>query len=432
MAKRSIRPQRRPEHLPTTAGVQRRSRAVGAMSRTAIVHYKTGWSAVYLHHSVDGGKQWFDKEYASRTSPIGPSFIVIKVNFAADLLFVLKDAQPGSEDWDNPAPACHTVSNDRKNYHIIDSGTFVLANGQLSRFSTESAVARDDLGGDIPESVLRPGRKRLGLFVDIDRTLYGGNVLGEFVEFWERRLALSGAVLVFNTGRSVESVCRLMAEEPLLPVPTAAVCRVGTRVVWFRARGQWLPHSSEGPQEDTDWIRVLEDVPDWDFNAVTLGCAALLSCPEMSASISGSPGCDRFVVSLRVRTEKVLEARRKLEDVLKGKSVKFAISGYGEKRYLDIINKEAGKLGGMRYVVEKLGNGFSREMTVMAGDSGNDLDALDHDGPEKGIVVGNAHKELAQFWRDLVLKAPKQTRVVMTVNHFAMGIVEGLHALELV
>ncbi len=137
-----------------------------------------------------------------------------------------------------------------------------------------------------------------------------------------------------------------------------------------------------------------------------------------------------FVISFELLPECVPRAVKTVRDALADMEFKISVCGDGAKRYLDVISVAGGKLGGMRHVLRTLGPAFPPAAAVMAGDSGNDLDALDHEGPEKGIIVANAQKELIVFWEQLVRRNPGQTRVVFTEKNCAEGIVEGLRSLK--
>lgn len=63
---------------------------------------------------------------------------------------------------------------------------------------------------------------------------------------------------------------------------------------------------------------------------------------------------------------------------------------------------------------------FAAEQTVVCGDSGNDI-ALFAVGQERGIIVGNAHPELLQWYQ----QHPADYRY-LAQNRCAAGIMEGL------
>ncbi len=83
---------------------------------------------------------------------------------------------------------------------------------------------------------------------------------------------------------------------------------------------------------------------------------------------------------------------------------------------LDIVPKKGGKAGALKFLAEKIG--AKKDKVVYAGDSGNDLDALNVGF--KGILVGNASKDLRDFF------SQESSHVYVAKNKFSGGVIEGI------
>lgn len=388
------------------------------------LHYRTGWSSPSAHVSADHGASWMDVALPSlRTSPIGPSFRVVELP-AAPLRFVLTDGVGG---WDNPSSACSGAFCDGEggNYIAEKPGSYVLYDGVLTKH----------------ESVLKT--PELCMVTDIDGTLHGcRDSLVEFCELWQRKLALSGALLVYNTGRGINSVMELVRDEGgVMPVPVAAVTRVGGFVHWFRGAGKTMEGTGEWadfdggvvPREDKEWRKVLRATEGFDENCMpecrrlaqrVIDAQVLEADGEDVAHwlYDGVGDMECTQISLTATTGTAYKLHESLKEGLAHLPVKFIVSGGGNWRYFDITVQSGGKLGGTVYVVSRLA-GVSIEHTVFSGDSGNDIDNLL--GDTKGIVVGNSQGDLLEA---VELKGKSDFEVVLCKEWFARGIVEGLGA----
>lgn len=376
---------------------------------------------------------------------MGPFWVVTTVSFnAPGLLFSPECADSSGSDDEGPSPSCSLRRGRR--YFLETPGTYVLASGVLTKFSDDTTFERDALGADMPVSVMRSRAPRRTIFLDIDGTLLGDGAMASFVSLWDRRLALSGAVLAFNTGRDMAGVMRLLTSTASVLIPTAAVCQVGCSIFWFRADGRWLVDPSSDhcflqvpdAREDAAWLASLDGCGGWDTRTVLRGLRAALvadSCvgATICYPVGPVPAEQRiYAACFIVDVEKVPLALAAVREALPKIKFKTAVSGCSDSRYLDVICVGAGKLGGMRHVLRTVGPAFPPSAAVMAGDSGNDLDALEHDGPEKGIIVANCQDELIEFWKRLMTAQPDQTRVVFTDRTCADGVVQGLRMLNFV
>lgn len=291
------------------------------------LHYRTGWASPLVHLSEDDGGSWRQTPFlSSRTSPIGPDFQVVTLP-APPLRFVLTD---GADGWDNPSPECDERyfrrMPDGDNYLAPTSGDYVLFNGKLTK----------------AEGVMR--RKGLSIVTDIDGTLFGCHEgLDRLNEIWCRELALSGAFLVYNTGRSVESVVALIRENRrIMPVPLATVTRVGGCVHWFRGVGsdsgyadadsEWINFDVDEPfLVDETYRKQLVEVEGWDEECIPFCRKVLNSLMEDGTQATwlydgaGDPGCVQICVSIHV--DSIDEAMVKLRKELEHLPIKFISSG---------------------------------------------------------------------------------------------------------
>lgn len=411
------------------------SNCTSAASGEAVLHYKPfrnprGNTAILPSLQVGAYGEPAESRTilnnAIRNSPIHPDWVVFRFPVdqrgAAVVPFVqasssrMKDDQPpGSESWIIPTP-----------------GTYVLADKELTRWGDSETTAMDQFGALLPSQSLK---NRHALFFDIDGTIRGENKLQEIVRAWQRTLALNGAILCLNTGRSIPSVLDWITEINRVVVPTATICRLGTEIAWFRNHNGW----SDKHIMDTAWASLLDNAHGWQYKKVI----DLVREPlESHSRVKGRlctpvtrldppPDYITYVLTFNVRRAYATEATRVVRESLGDQvKVKIAVSGEDkDEQYMDVINADAGKLGGLRHVCKELGDEFAPERCVMAGDSGNDLDALEHDGPEKAIVVNNCQVELKSFWQRLNDDKPGQTRVVKTKKNCAAGVVEGLQSL---
>jgi hydroxymethylpyrimidine pyrophosphatase-like HAD family hydrolase len=406
------------------------------------IHYRTGWPKAYLHYTADSGTTWQTAPFLTkRISPVGPDFRVGFVelphcgNPSADggVQFVLTD---GLGSWDNPAANCHPdfVHNGTNNYRVSAPGVYVLYEGSLSRHDRR---------------VLKT--PSLALVTDIDGTLHGDeNGLKRFYDLWCRHLALSGAFLIFNTGRSLESVLELLKEHrKIMPVPVAVVTRVGSFIHWFRpidghctelshtllaaqSVSEWIDVELMHPELDSSWRESLSGVTGWDqakcrhalHNAIVKGAPALRGHWLDDGVLSQNP----FQLAVVVRTDALQGVLEELKASLDGHPVKYIVSGEGDYRYLDLAITSAGKLGASLHVTKKLpGEAGSLTHVVFCGDSGNDADALQ--GDVKGVVVANAQPDLLkaiQIATVEFLRSPDKFRVVKAEHVCADGIIHGL------
>ena len=202
--------------------------------------------------------------------------------------------------------------------------------------------------------------------------------------------------LVYATGRSFESVRRLVADD-ILPQPAAVAAFVGTEV--------WLPKWQRPSPFYRELIRH-----DWNRDTVLYAARHIKGL---------TPQADEFQTPFKVSFEvkenaKVID----LTTLLNASGIE-ARAVYSCGRYLDILPKAAGK----RAAVEYLSRTFNipAKNIVTCGDSGNDLDMLTNPATYN-VAVGNAEEEVALL--------SDYAWFYQASQHYAEGVMEGTEAFK--
>lgn len=359
-----------------------------------------GWAKAYAHYSLDDGLSWSSKSNLGDTtgdlevvdkSMGGERWVKIRIpapDPSAKMRVVLHD---GKGQWDS------TPKDGTKSYYELPSPSqYALMNAKLTEVDRNL------------EKVL--------VVTDLDGTLVGDDkAQEEFFDTWQRQLAMRESLLVFNTGRSLDSVKALMREKNLL-TPTAVIGSVGTEVWWSDGEG--------GFKMDEVWSNGLQSSGRWDRNIV---CSLAHTFVERGwAHFRPDDEQNGFKVVFGVRSERVAEMIDELGRGVEsaGCRAKFIYSGHGDWNYLDVVCEGAGKLEATIYVRSKLG--FKPPQTVCCGDSGNDILMLS--GEERAIVVGNAQDGLVK-WVASREDKDEGNRLITAKDTHARGILEGLRVM---
>lgn len=217
-------------------------------------------------------------------------------------------------------------------------------------------------------------------------------------------------VLAYVTGRSHASALAVTAAAGL-PRPDVVVASVGADVRWWRD-GAWV--------EDTSWATRLADA---------LGDRALDTADPDVLAIDGCvlqepTEQSRFKRSYR-RTRAAFDARI-VEDVLERAGlVANAIASVDPRTgdgLLDLLPRGADKGSALEHLRTSLD--LPEDAVAFAGDSGNDLAALD--GPWWSIVVGNAAPVVKERFAPGLDRARRSVVAREDVLH---GVLEGLGAI---
>ncbi|GAX82355.1 hypothetical protein CEUSTIGMA_g9784.t1 [Chlamydomonas eustigma] len=268
---------------------------------------------------------------------------------------------------------------------------------------------------------------------DLDGTMVGDDVAtAAFREFWVSTGAVRGGVLVYNTGRSLQSFEQLLKDKAhCMAAPDALISAVGTKVY----QRQLLPGSSTKGgewEEDAEWSKQLDE--GWDVQAVReAGYKALSQVGKDAMHFRPPEEQNIHKVTCGVNVSVLDSVLACIKDSLATSSVKANVitSGHGEWRYLDLVPMKAGKLEALEYV-RKLHN-FPISSTVACGDSGNDILMLA--GKNPAIVVGNAQPDLMQWVQEQQKQSVESRgnsndvrRLFVASKPEALGILEGLKA----
>jgi len=307
------------------------------------------------------------------------------------------------------------------------------------------AIARFPKGfmiGDVPPVLL---------VTDLDGTLVGHDeAMRRFFDIWTTHFEWRGSVLVYNTGRSLDSVLRLFKDKDM-KYPTALITGVGTQVYWFTAEsGEDSRHRRAiQPALDEAFVMSLNQ-GGWSTSQVREVVGGFVSrLNSRGVDIHWRPEEEQLPhkLSLGVRDHAVDATVSELQKTLLetcGIEVQLIISGHGDWRYLDVVSIAGGKHSALQYVRSQLSKRtinmshkikptnavlstfdfpYTEANTLTAGDSGNDIAMLD--GPEFGVIMGNAQAELRN-WYQHGLAADRRSRKHLAQATFADGILEGL------
>jgi len=258
------------------------------------------------------------------------------------------------------------------------------------------------------------------LFVsDLDHTLVGNDLaMVKLLDDLQLHRSQHGTKIVYSTGRSLHLYQELQESQKRkqreLIRPDILVCAVGTEI--------YHCNSKEELVLDQEWSKHLSY--NWDRELVATTAANFPSLKPQPESEQRP-----FKVSYFVREEKAVQIALELENLLVKEAkveIQIICSHSDHKEYnrnLDILPSSANKGMAMTFVREKLA--IDVEKTVACGDSGNDI-ALFDNRQEKGIIVGNAQRELLDWHHN----NPNPNRYLAKTN-FADGIAEGLRYFSL-
>ena len=238
------------------------------------------------------------------------------------------------------------------------------------------------------------------LFVsDIDNTLVGDDLaLDVLLQKLAKYRQKYGAKIVYATGRSLYSY-KIIASAKSLIVPDALLTSVGTEI--------YLGNNTTTP--DSEWSKILAE--GWDREKI-------VEIANRFASLQSQPESEQnpFKISYYLAQPEAEETMARLNEELKaaGFNLQFI---YSSGQDFDILPSNGDKGLAVKFLQEKWQIGS--EMTVTCGDCGNDIALFK--GSNKGIIVGNAKKELLQWY-----KANQRESLYLAKAHCADGVLEGL------
>ena len=237
------------------------------------------------------------------------------------------------------------------------------------------------------------------LITDLDNTLVGDRQALERLNHKLTKVRQQQELLlVYSTGRSLESYQQLRQQEPML-VPDALVTSVGTEIYYD---GSTTPDPDWSQKLDKGWQRH-------DILSMTAHFQDLVPQPEADQR----PYKVSFYLSPSLADD--LLPRLDVALQIRGLDVQLVYSGGKD---LDILPQQGDKGQAMQHVRNHFG--MAPEQTIACGDSGNDQ-ALFSTGRERGILVGNARPELLQWHQ-----ANSADHHYLAKAYCAGGILEGL------
>ncbi|WP_392530905.1 sucrose-phosphate phosphatase [Nostoc sp. C117] len=231
------------------------------------------------------------------------------------------------------------------------------------------------------------------------RTVGDDSALPQLKQLLSEHRERYGTKIVYSTGRSPLLYQELQAQKNLLE-PDALVLAVGTEI-----------YLDGTDTQDSDWAEILS--PGWEREAI-------LSVTKQYRELVRQPDSEQrpFKVSFFLEPEASANVLPQLEAQLQKYKLNVKLI-YSSDIDLDIVPRTSDKGQAMQFLRQKWK--FAAEQTVVCGDSGNDI-ALFAVGNERGIIVGNARKELLQWHNE----HPVDHRY-LAKGFCAGGIIEGLN-----
>lgn len=231
---------------------------------------------------------------------------------------------------------------------------------------------------------------------DIDGTLLGkADSALSFARTWESLPDDQRPLLVYNTGRMVDDVMRLIKKKHL-PEPDYCICGVGVDIYDYKNH-----------ELIKEFALVLEE--GWNLNTVEETVRAVI--PEAIKQP------DHFQTPVKSSWYADCEAEtiERLDKALDERGLETNVV-YSSGRDLDVLPKFADKGNALSWLLKHLN--IPRKACLVAGDTGND-NAMFAKRGVRGIVVGNAQPELLE-------RTVGKKEVYRAEGYCADGVLEGL------
>ncbi len=260
--------------------------------------------------------------------------------------------------------------------------------------------------------------KPLLLCTDLDRTLIPNGPQPESPaarERFRRLVDCDAVILAYVSGRHHALIKQAIAEFDL-PQPDYAIADVGATV--------YRVDSSEWRQSDP-WDAQI--APDWRGLSHDALHALLGDFPELTLQEPEKQTLHKLSYYLPLDTDSQ-RLKAAMTETLQQAGIRanliWSIDELAQIGLLDILPASANKLHAIRFLMQH--QGFTRQNTVFAGDSGNDLDVLLSDIP--AVLVANADAQV----KASALKAHKDALYLAHGDYLGMngnysaGILEGV------
>ncbi|KAF7457078.1 Sucrose-6F-phosphate phosphohydrolase [Cryptosporidium felis] len=395
--------------------------------------YNSGWEKVFYYsdeqEAAGEEAKWVFREMSHVEKNLNWHSIDF-VTRRAFLEFVLCNQE--KSEWDNPPDSCNC-----RNYRVgIEVNKDEPSNGEIKelRFCLKD--------GNITRV---PSITPIVIVTDLDGTLLGKDeYLEEFNDIWIRQHMFNGSKLIYSTGRNLKDFL-LAAKKFGLLKPDYAICGVGTEIYEFPGKAMNLEDSFEklrvitgrkinhsdlgysgieiqdrgdgGSRLDLENIReeANPQFPDWcknrffawpiekwlqaikksfDRDSARAEVEEILNRDNLKYYINGNNFHDPFRLSISIDSECALKAFQQMQK--SKKSYRFALSGQGEWRYLDILPEKGGKDLSILFLHDELLNSIPSDRFLVCGDSGNDAHMFSIEA-FRSCCVGNAQQDLKDF-----------------------------------
>lgn len=302
-------------------------------------------------------------------------------------------------DGEGISGACLDLIEDRKLWHACSrEGQARSAYYEWGRHVREYLALARTLTVRPAEPAVLTKPKRVLLTSDIDNTLVGDEAsLARFKTWRDREDDVAFAIA---TGRSLHSAISILRQWNA-PEPDVLITSVGSEIYYRRGDGyEVVP--------DEEWEAALR--PAWHVEAIRELCARY-------PSLVPQPDGEQRDFKLSFFAHPDDPARHALALDLRRRRLPANLI-YSHGLYFDILPPSASKGHALNHIAQRIG--ISLELTVAAGDSGNDIEMLEQAG--RSIVVGNHDKEIGHLRRLPHIYFAKATH--------AGGIVEGMERLD--
>lgn len=260
--------------------------------------------------------------------------------------------------------------------------------------------------------------RRLLLCTDLDRTLIPNGRAPESPQarhLFAKLAACPQVTLAYVTGRHQALIQQAMLDYDL-PTPAFAIADVGA-TVYQVTHGHWQRWSAWDDHIAPDWGSTGHA----ELRRLLGGIGALtLQEPDKQARHKLS-----FYAPMQTEPQALLA---QIEPILRRHGVRanliWSLDEATQQGLLDILPARANKLRAIAFLMAA--QGFERDATVFAGDSGNDLEVLQSDLP--AVLVANADADIR---RRVTAESPDRLYLArgdfLGMNgNYSAGILEGV------
>jgi len=266
---------------------------------------------------------------------------------------------------------------------------------------------------------------------DLDRTLVPNGAEeydGSLEEFYERDSGLRDAVLVYATGRNLE-LFKEAEKEYGIRKPDYFIGSVGTEVYknqknFFTRKNKLVAYP--------EWNNYVKDKhPNWDRELIVQDIDEILNEEEFYLQEESVQNENKISYYLRdeKKSDNIIQA---ISEYINQKQIRaevvYSFDPHKNLGLVDVLPKDATKLGSLEFLIEKLGE--SPENVVYCGDSGNDL--LPLTSGIKSVLVKNARADVKEKAMQIVEQKGVSDKLYIAKGgdrlngNYSSGVIEGL------